>query len=188
MQLGKSTPSPRFRSVEKTSGSVIQLHPFMETSSIVFWSTRDHGLIRTVARGAHRPKSGFQGKLDLFFKLEIDYLPSRTSSLHTLREVALLDPREGLRKSYIQTLAAAYFSQLIVMVAEEGTPLAELADLLEGGLDYLAYQIPTRRAIFFFESETARLLGLGKGEVEALGELYGKIPSMRKELLQRLPS
>lgn len=172
--------------MEKTLGTVIDLHPFRETSVLVHWSTQDHGLIRTVAKGARRPKSGFAGKLDLYFRLELDYIPSRSSSLHTLREAALLDPRVGLRDSYVQTLAAAYFSKLIVLVAEEGTPLAGLEDLLERGLDYLAKQVPTRDAIFFFERETAANLGLGKRGIEAIGELYGKVPSVRKELLQRL--
>lgn len=172
--------------MEKAIGSVIQLHPYRETSLIVQWSTRDHGLIRTVAQGARRPKSGFAGKLDLFFKLELDYIPSRRSSLHTLREVALIDTRLGLRSSYLQTLAASYFTKLIVLVAEEETPLANLAELLERGLDYLAKQPPTRKAVLFFEKEVASMLGLGDRGLEGIGELYGRIPSTRKELLRKI--
>ena len=174
------------RPVEKTIGTVIQLHPFQETSLIVQWSTQDHGLIRTVAKGARRPKSGFAGKLDLFFKLEMDFILSRRSALHTLREVALLDPRLGVRGSYVRTLGAAYFTKLIALVVEEGAPLGELGNLLERGLDYLAKESPTRKAIFFFEEETAKMLGLGDRGLKGIGELYGRIPSIRKELLQKV--
>ncbi len=172
--------------MEKTHGTVIQLHPYQETSLIVQWSSLDHGLIRTVAKGARRPKSGFAGKLDLFFKLELAYIPSRSSTLHTLCEVGLMDPREGLRSTYVQTLAASYFCKLIVTVAEEGTPLLELAGLLERGLDYLAEQVPTPKAIHYFEKQTASMLGLGDRGLEGIGALYGRIPSLRKELLQKV--
>ena len=173
-------------SVEKTIGTVIQLHPFRETSLIVQWSTRDHGLISTVAKGARRPKSGFAGKLDLFFKLEMDFIPNRRSTLHTLREVAMIDPRLGLRGSYGQTLAAAYFTKLLVLVVEEGTPLGGIGDLLERGLDYLAKEPPTRKAIFFYEDEIGKMLGMGDRGLKGIGEVYGTIPSIRKELLQKV--
>ena len=166
----------------------MQTHPFRETSLLVQWSTQTHGIIRTVAKGAQRPKSGFAGKLDLFFKVEFGFVPSRRSSLHTLTEVALLDPRIGLRQSYVQTLAASYFTKLLALVTEEETPLEELGELLERGLGYLAKQRPTRKAILFYEQETANLLGLGDRGVEGIGELYGRIPSIRKEVLQKVRS
>ena len=150
------------------------------------WSTVDHGIIRTVAKGALRPKSGFAGKLDLFFKLELSYVPSRSSSLHTLSEVALLDPRLGLRESYVQTLAASYFTKLLLQVTEEETPLGDLEHLLERALGYLANQRPNQRAVYFFENELAKLLGLGDCGAEAIGATYGRIPSIRKELLQKV--
>ena len=177
-----------FRFVEKTIGTVMQTHPYRETSLLVQWSTQTHGIIRTVAKGARRPKSGFAGKLDLFFKVEFGFVPSRSSSLHTLTEVALLDPRIGLRQSYLQTLAASYFTKLLALVSEEETPLGDLAGLLERGLGYLATQRPTRRAVLFFEGEAANLLGLGDRGLEGIGELYGRIPSIRKELLQKVGS
>lgn len=172
--------------MEKTQATVIQLFPFRETSLIVQWITPEHGIIRTVAKGARRPKSGFVGKLDLFYRLEVEFIPSRRSTLHTLKEVSILDLRLGLRDSYDQTLAASYFSKLILNVAEEDTPIPALADLLERGLDYLAARKPTPKAVRFFEKETASLLGLGERGLAGIGELYGRVPGIRKELLQRL--
>lgn len=152
------------------------------------WSTKTYGIVRTVARGAQRPKSGFAGKLDLFFRVEMAFVRSSSSSLHNLSEVSLLDPRLGLRQSYVQTLAASYFTKLLVLVTEEETPLDELETLLERGLDYLAKQRPTRKAVLFYEQEMATFLGLGDRGLEGIGELYGRIPSIRKELLQKLSS
>ena len=170
----------------KTTGSLLQLSEYQETSVIVQWCTPDHGLIRTIAKGARRPRSAFAGKLDLFFKSELEFIPSRRSTLHTLREVAILEPRFGLRHSYLQTLAASYFARLIDLVAEDGTPIIELADLTERGLDYLTTQRPNLRAVTHFESEAAKILGLGDRGLQGIGELYGRIPAIRKELFHLL--
>ena len=172
--------------MEKTTGSLLQLSEYQETSVIVQWCTRDHGLIRTIAKGARRPKSPFAGKLDLFFKAELEFALTKRSTWHTLREVAILDPRFGLRQSYLQTLAASYFARLVDLVSEEGAPIEELADLTERGLDYLAANRPNERAITHFERETAKILGLGDRGLRGIGELYGRLPSIRKALLQIL--
>ncbi len=172
--------------MEKTSGTIIQLSDYSETSLIVQWCTPDHGLIRTIAKGARRPKSGFAGKLDLFFYGELEFVQSRKSDLHTLREVALLDPRIGIRQTYIQTLAASYFASLLRLVAEEGTPIPDLADLLERALNFLVKEMPTPRAVAHFENQTAEMLGLGGRGLRGIGQLYGRIPAIRKELLQKI--
>jgi DNA repair protein RecO (recombination protein O) len=52
--------------MDKAHGIVIRLTKLTETSLIVHWCTREAGLLKTVAKGARRPKSPFAGKLDLF--------------------------------------------------------------------------------------------------------------------------
>ena len=54
----------------KTRGTLIRRSPLTETSLIVHWCTHDHGIVKTVAKGARRPKSLFAGKLDLFYLCE----------------------------------------------------------------------------------------------------------------------
>ena len=39
---------------------------FSDTTLIVEWLTEDFGRLKTIAKGALRPKSTFAGKLDLF--------------------------------------------------------------------------------------------------------------------------
>lgn len=160
-----------------------------ETSLIVHWCSDQKGLIKTAAKGALRPQSPFSGKLDLFFEAELIYIPSRSGDLHTLKEVSVLQPREGIRKSYLSTLAAAYFVRWIELVAERETPIPELASLLRRALDYLGEKPPTLRVVRHFESELARLCGLGEegtDPVAALAELYHTEPPQRRELMDRL--
>lgn len=161
-----------------------------DTSWIISWLTEAHGRLKTVAKGARRPRSTFSGKLDLFFVGEISYAPSRRSDLHALREVLLVQPFDRLRTDFLRTELAAYFVELIELVTEAEHPVPELFDLLLRALGYLNTRRPTVRALLHFESELARLLGIhgqvGATSAIAIGRAYDAIPSVRPALLQRL--
>jgi len=173
----------------KTRGTLIKKTPLTETSLIVRWCTADMGIIKTVAKGARRPKSPFTGKLDLFFLCEIEVHPSKKSDLHILRELVVKRPRLSLRNTYLQTLAASYFVKLIDCVVEPEAPLPEIADLLERGLDYLEDNEATRHAVMHFEKQLAGYLGIiEKGVMPAMSiaDQFGKLPLQRNELLERV--
>ena len=133
--------------VQSTEAIVIRLTRLTETSLIVHWFTEACGLVKTVAKGARRAKSKFNGQLDLFFGGEISFALSRSGELHPLREVAIRHWREGLRKNYTSTLLAAYCCQLIEMAVEPGHPEPGLHDLLKRALDHLDTTPPGLRAL-----------------------------------------
>jgi DNA repair protein RecO (recombination protein O) len=160
-----------------------------ETSLIIHFCTATQGIIKTVAKGALRPKSPFRGKLDLFFATEIEFIRSRKSDLHTLKELAVTNSRLGIRRRYSRTLAASYFVQLIEIVCERDTPINDLYDLLKRGLDFLDANDPDSRAILHFERELARAIGVEKGgpsPIEAIRALFHRIPGTRTELLEMM--
>lgn len=163
---------------------------FGDSSLIVSWLTREHGKIKTIAKGATRPKSSFSGRLDLFFTAEILYQESRRSEISTLREVHLLKTREGVRKGYANVQLGAYFVELLELALEPAAPVPEIFDLLTRGLDHLATTPGTRRALFHFERELARFLGVWEEGIEdtgaALGRSLGRVPATRSEVLQLL--
>ena len=111
---------------ETTPAFLLRTIKLTDTSLIVTWFTQAHGKLKTVAKGARRPKSPFAGKLDLFFGCEITFLRSMKSELHILKEVVLRDPFEGLRENYRRTQLAAYFVELIELVTEPEHPVPEL--------------------------------------------------------------
>lgn len=173
--------------MEKSTGIIIRLTKLTETSLIVHWCTDGHGLIKTVAKGARRPKSAFAGKLDLFFEAELNWVPSRKSDLHTLREVGVTDYRADLRKRYADTVVASYFGELLAHVVERDHPVPELFDLLRRGLGYLGRSGADRRAVLHYESELARLLGVEDrrtGAALALEQAFGSLPRARAACLQ----
>lgn len=171
-----------------TAAILIRTTRLTETSLIVHWFTEDEGLVKTVAKGALRPKSPFAGKLDLFFSGEIGVARARSGELHILREVSISNWRQGLRRQYGSTLMAGYFCQLIEAAVEPGHADAPLHDLLQRGLDHLDTEEPSLRALLHFEKQLAEILGVSgveSGE-DALRKHIGWLPSSRRELMARL--
>ena len=173
----------------KTTATLIRKSPLTETSLVLHWCTGDAGLVKTVAKGARRPKSPFAGKLDLFFRCEIEMVPSRKSDLHILKDVAVIDSRLGIRRTWSQTLSASYFIKLIEKVAELEAPIPELADLLDRALDFLDGNAPTNRAVRHFERQLAEFLGISEEDrdpAESIADTFGDLPKQRVELLAQL--
>lgn len=176
--------------METTPAILLRKTRYSETSLIVEWLTAEHGRLKTMAKGARRPKSAFAGKLDLFFDAEIAFARSRKSDLHTLREVELRETHEGVRQDYDRVALASYFVELMELVTapEHGAP--ELYDLMKRALAFLAANAAATRPMLHFESELVRLLGIhGQAEITpavAIGRAYGHLPKGRAELLRRL--
>ena len=174
-----------------TSAILLRKFPLTDTSLIVHWCSAEHGLIKTAAKGARRPGSPMAGSLDLFYEVEMEYVPAKRGDLHTLKELAVTNYRHGLQASYLRVLGAAYFVRLIEMVAERETPIVELHDLLSRGLNWLCAHEPTLKAVQHFEKEVAKLLGLwsatrAQTPEAALREIYHQLPEQRRQLWDRL--
>jgi DNA repair protein RecO (recombination protein O) len=178
--------------VETTAAILLRKRKFSDTSLIVSWCTQSLGCIQTMARGARRSKSPFAGRLDLFFEAEIQIVPARKSSLHTLTEVTLRRTFPGIRQSYLRTRAAAYFVELTELCTERDHGEPELFALLCRAFAYLDANDPNLRAISHFETELARIAGvhaakrLKSDPAFALGNLFGKLPWSRTPLLKTI--
>ncbi|TAE78259.1 MAG: DNA repair protein RecO [Verrucomicrobia bacterium] len=177
--------------MEHCHGTLIRLTKLTDTSWIVHWFTLEHGLIKTVAKGARNPKSPFAGKLDLFFDAEIAWSPARSGDLHGLREVAVTDTRESIRGDYHSMLLAGYWCRLLELTVERDHPEPELGRLLRRALDHVATRGASIRALQHFEQELATNLGIARDRDQAalaLREALGGLPPQRAQLLERLSS
>jgi DNA repair protein RecO (recombination protein O) len=177
--------------VEITAAILLRRIRFSETSLVITWFSEAHGKLKTVAKGARRPKSLFAGKLDLFFDAEIQFVRSRKSDLHILKELVLREPFEGIRQRYARVQIASYCVELVELVTEPEHAAPDIYDLLKRAFEYLNAGEPTKRALLHFELELVRLLGIqGAANVTpavAVGRAYGRLPAGRAELLKQLP-
>jgi DNA repair protein RecO (recombination protein O) len=177
--------------METTTAILLRRVKYGDTSLIVTWLTARHGVLKTIAKGARAPKSTFAGRLDLFYEAEISFARSRKSEIHTLREVALCDTREGLRASYVSVQLASYFAQCVDHATMDEHDVPEIFDLLTRALNFLATQPASLRALEHFERELARISGVlaetpDVSPARALQRIFGPLPKLRVELVKAL--
>ena len=163
-------------------GIILRLTKLTETSLIVTWCVEGVGLVKTVAKGARRPKSAFAGKLDLFYSAELSWVDSSKSELGTLRELVVSEYAEGIRKRYKNTMVAGYFATLLEYVMEAGEVDDEVYGLLVRGYEYLSEKPVEWRAVVHFERELTVLLGVWDGKSLphlCLRRAFGGLPKNR---------
>jgi DNA repair protein RecO (recombination protein O) len=147
--------------IESAHGIILRTRPLTETSLIVHWLTPELGRLATVAKGARRPKSPFAGKLDLFYAADFSFSRSRTSDLHTLREVKLSETHATIRDDIIKLQQAAYVANFITQVTETETPLQDIYALLDSFLELLCRDKPQPQNVLAMELKLLGELGMG---------------------------
>lgn len=169
--------------------TIIRLTKLTETSLIVTWITENHGLVKTVAKGARRPKSSFAGKIDLFYTATACWTDSKQSELLPLREVTPSNYRQDLRKSYKNTELAAYFCTLMESVMEPNMPADGFLDLLNRGLDYLCSDSASLKALLHFEKELCKIIGIFHQQKQPhllIETAFGRLPRNRDRCITLL--
>ena len=167
-------------------GVILRLTKLTETSLIVTWCVDKVGLVKTVAKGARRPKSAYAGKLDLFYTAELSWVDSSKSELSNLRELVVEDYAEELRKSYRNTVVGGYFVSLVEYVMESGNTEEDIFGLLIRALGYLKKQDAEKRAVIHFEKELAKLLGVWDGVSQphlSISRAFGGLPKNRENCM-----
>lgn len=173
--------------MEQTEAILIRKRNWSDTSLIVTWFTAAHGKQTTIAKAARRAGSPFTGCLDLFHRTEIGYVSSRKSSIHTLREVRILEAFDSITAANL--FLCGYFAELIDLVTEPGVPAPEIYDLLQRAVHHLKSQPASLRALDFFEAELCRQMGIhdeANNAVTAIETYCGRVPASRKGALNLL--
>ena len=162
---------------ERAEGIVLRTQPVTESSLLVTWYTREAGKLKTLAKGARRPKSPFQGKLDLFYHDELLYLPSRRGDLHLLHECFLENPHARLRESVELLTAASYVCELVELGTEREDASPKIFDLVAGVLGALKAGPTWPVVLVWFEQKLLAAAGwapqweAGTGVSKLLGSL-----------------
>ncbi|HVG92940.1 MAG TPA: DNA repair protein RecO [Planctomycetota bacterium] len=96
----------------RTDAIVVRVIDFAETSQVVHLVTPEHGLVSALAKGAHQPKSAFEGGIPFAVLGEADVLPRR-SELELLRAFRVTDGLRGLRDDLDRFAAGEYVLGLL---------------------------------------------------------------------------
>lgn len=130
---------------EKTRAIVLRATPFGETSSVVTLLTRDCGKLRALAKGAWRPKSSFDGALDLLSNCQVLVLRKSSGGLDLVTE-AFLEHRFRVGRSRAAFLGGMHLAELLDGLTAEGDPLPELFDVATSTLRILSAPVPSHEA------------------------------------------
>jgi len=114
--------------LKKDKAVCLRTADYSETSQVLTLFTRDSGKLSAIAKGAKRPKSSFDGPIEVFSFGDIVYAPPRSAALATLTE---FDQKRGflnLRKN-LNALNCAYFAaELLEAFTRDLDPHTDLFD------------------------------------------------------------
>jgi DNA repair protein RecO (recombination protein O) len=144
----------------RTDALCLRITPFSRTSHIVSWLTPNHGLLRTIVKGACRPKSWFLGQYDLFQTCEVIAYARAANGLHVLKDCVPLAPRPLFRTDWRAAAIASYLCDFAARNLLGSSPQPECYALLFRALDALPFAAEKLALTFWFEIRFAHALGM----------------------------
>ena len=164
---------------DKTLALVIRTIPFGETSSVVALFCREFGKLRALAKGAWRPKSSFDGGLDLLSMSQVLVLRKSSGGLDLLTE-ASLESRFRVGTSLAAVLGGLHVAELLDVLTADADPQPELFDVAHA----------TLRRLSDWRGDESSLAGILLGTELAILRIVGHAPetSLCVECRGPLPS
>lgn len=122
---------------EKARALVIRSFPFGDSSAVVGLYTREFGKVRALAKGAWRPKSSFDGAIDLLSTCQVLLLRKSSGGLDLLTE-ASLERRFRVGGSMTAFHAGMHVAELLDALTADADPQPELFDVADATLETLS--------------------------------------------------
>ena len=136
---------------EQTDAIILRVFEFSETSVVVWFYGRDSGKIHALAKGARRPKSPFEGALDLLARGRLMYLAKDSDALDILTEAKLERRFRAAGKSLTHLYGGYYVAELLNGLTENGEPQPTLYDAAVTAINGLDDLEPVGPIVLRFE-------------------------------------
>ena len=133
----------------KDTAICIRAVDYSETSQIVTFFTRAAGKISAIAKGSKRPKSAFDGPIEIFSHGKIVFSDSNKEKLTTLTEFEQQPGLTGLRNNLFALNCRLFAAELISSLTHDYDPHP---DLFDSFLQFLQ-NVSEHRASKFSHSE-----------------------------------
>lgn len=101
----------------ETEGLLLKTFPLMESDKIVSCLTKEHGLVKFVARGSRKLKSKFAGRLEPFTIVSLQFRQKEDAELAILQQVELKRSFFHLAGHLRLISTLGYFSELLMEFA-----------------------------------------------------------------------
>ena len=144
----------------RTLALVLRSIEVFETSLVVTLFTRELGKVSVLAKGGRRPKSPFQGGLDLLGVSDIVLFPKASEALDLLVEAAPIERFASLRRDLAALYAGYYIAELLSDLTDFHDPHPRLFDAARITLRHLGEAELRLLRVLRFELACLRELGL----------------------------
>ena len=112
----------------KDAAICIRALDYSETSQIVTFFTRATGKISAIAKGSKRPKSAFDGPIEVFSHGKIVFSDSNKEKLATLTEFEQQPGLDSLRTNLFALNCSLFAAELVSNLTDEYDPHPQLFD------------------------------------------------------------
>ncbi|MFK7882729.1 MAG: DNA repair protein RecO [Phycisphaerales bacterium] len=115
-------------------GICVRHWDWSETSQTVAVMTREHGLVRCLAKGSKREKAPFSGGVELLMRAELGMIIKPSADLATLTSWDLIEPMPSARAAFARYAACMYIADLIPRAVHDHDPHPVLFEALANTL------------------------------------------------------
>jgi DNA repair protein RecO (recombination protein O) len=112
----------------KDSAICIRATDYSETSQVLTFFTKANGKISAIAKGSKRPKSSFDGPIEIFSHGKIVFSDSKKEKLATLTEFQLQTGFESFAANLFALNCASFAAELVNKLTNEFDPHPGLFD------------------------------------------------------------
>jgi len=144
----------------KDSGLCIRALDYSETSQIVTLFTRRSGKISAIAKGSKRPKSAFDGPIEVFSYGKIVFSDSNKEKLATLTEFEQQPGLDSLRTNLFTLNCSLFAAELVSNLTDEYDPHPQLFDSFLQFLQNANKQRDTLISLILFQLSLLKEVGL----------------------------
>jgi DNA repair protein RecO (recombination protein O) len=109
-------------------GINLKRQPLGEADWLLHILTREHGVVRLIAKGARKSRSKLGGRSDLFVVNDLQVAHGR--SIDRILQAESLHLYKGFTRDIVRLTCAQYLTEAVLAEGSQGQPHAELFDLL----------------------------------------------------------
>ncbi len=109
------------------------------------------GKVSAMARHARSSKKRFAGSLELFSRIEAEFVDRGKGGLLILQEASLVDSHPGIKANLVSIAHAGYLSELTSAVLKEGQGAGKAYELLAGALQILDHTYMSNQQLRQYE-------------------------------------